>query len=121
MEKSLTTIEELKRILTQTNDYSYEDFKGVYKRLYDTGTIKGGTTYRAGTMTEVLSAVDKATKNELLKIQKNDATARPKDLPCEIHHITVMGFKSVLIISPSPKFVVISCSSFKYSSSQKGN
>lgn len=40
------------------NDYPYEDFKNIYIDAYKSGTIKGVTTYRAGTMTTVLSAKD---------------------------------------------------------------
>ena len=40
------------------NDYAYEDFKNLYLNVYQTGVIKGFTTYRAGTMTSVLSAKD---------------------------------------------------------------
>lgn len=36
-------------------DYPYEDFKNLYLDVYDTGYIKGFTTYRSGTMTAVLS------------------------------------------------------------------
>ena len=37
-------------------DYPYEDFKNLYLQVYNSGVIKGFTTYRAGTMTSVLSA-----------------------------------------------------------------
>lgn len=37
-------------------DYPYEDFKNLYLKVYNTGFIKGFTTYRSGTMTSVLSA-----------------------------------------------------------------
>ena len=39
-------------------DYSFEDFKHLYLSVYNTGFIKGFTTYRSGTMTTVLSARD---------------------------------------------------------------
>lgn len=39
-------------------DYPYEDFKDLYLQVYNTGFIKGFTTYRSGTMTSVLSAKD---------------------------------------------------------------
>lgn len=38
------------------NDYSYEDFQDIYLDAYKSGTVKGVTTYRAGTMTAVLSS-----------------------------------------------------------------
>lgn len=39
------------------HDYPYEEFKNLYLQVYNSGYIKGFTTYRAGTMTSVLSAV----------------------------------------------------------------
>jgi len=39
------------------NDYSFEDFQNIYLDSYNTGYIKGVTSYRASTMTSVLSAV----------------------------------------------------------------
>jgi ribonucleoside-diphosphate reductase alpha chain len=43
------------------HDYPFESFKDVYLSAYGTGFIKGLTTYRAGTMTSVLSTKDEAT------------------------------------------------------------
>lgn len=40
------------------NDYPLEDFKKIYTDTYASGVVKGVTTYRAGTMTTVLSAKD---------------------------------------------------------------
>ncbi len=45
------------------SDYNFEDFQNIYLDAYKTGYIKGLTTYRAGSMTSVLSAVDQ--KNEV--------------------------------------------------------
>lgn len=38
------------------HDYPFSDFQDLYLKAYNTGTIKGFTTYRAGTMASVLSA-----------------------------------------------------------------
>jgi ribonucleoside-diphosphate reductase alpha chain len=38
------------------NDYPFEDFKAVYLNAYNSGVVKGVTTYRSGTMAAVLSA-----------------------------------------------------------------
>lgn len=54
------------------HDYPYEEFKECYFKAWKSG-IKGYTTYREGTMAEVLSVVDK---------QK---TERPKSLDCDVH------------------------------------
>jgi ribonucleoside-diphosphate reductase alpha chain len=40
------------------NDYPLEAFKNIYLDAYNSGYVKGVTTYRAGTMTTVLSAKD---------------------------------------------------------------
>jgi len=44
-----------KTINVPTN-YQFEDFKNIYLDAYKSGYVKGVTTYRAGTMTTVLSA-----------------------------------------------------------------
>ena len=75
------------------NDYSYEDFKRLYTEVYDTGVIKGCTTYRAGTMTTVLSE-----KKEDNGLPKSTAPERPKTLECDIHHLTVGGKKWIVIV-----------------------
>lgn len=71
------------------NEYPYEDFKDLYMDMYESGSIKGGTTYRAGTMTSVLSSTESSTSKE--GIRKADATKRPKELPCDIHKLRAAG------------------------------
>lgn len=82
-------------------DYPYEDFKDTYLKAYKTGTIKGFTTYRAGTMTEVLGAVDKPKEDvdgKPLRIVKTTAPKRPKTLPCDIYNVTANGEKWIVLI-----------------------
>ena len=79
------------------NDYSFDDFKRLYTELYNTGVIKGGTTYRAGTMANVLassSSVESADD----KFPKTNAPKRPKALECDIHHLTVTGDKWMVMV-----------------------
>ncbi len=45
-------------------EYPYEDFKNLYLDVYNTGFIKGFTTYRSGTLMTVLAAKDEKTANE---------------------------------------------------------
>lgn len=66
------------------NDYPYEEFKDVYFKAWKNG-IKGVTTYREGTMTNVLSS--KSSKKT--GIDHTQAPKRPKELECDVHHITV--------------------------------
>jgi len=86
----------MSKTLNFPNEYPFEDFKKVYKDAYNTGVIKGVTTYRAGTMTSVLSAID--SKEEMTSIKKTTALKRPKTLDCDIHHLTVQGNNWVVIV-----------------------
>jgi len=61
------------------NDYPYSDFKDIYKMAYETGTIKGVTSYRTGTMTFVLS--------ETKEKSKKPPSKRPLELECDINVI----------------------------------
>lgn len=63
------------------NDYSFEEFKNIYLEAYDSGVIKGLTTYRAGTMATVLSDANKKER-----IVKTNAPTRPAILPCKIFY-----------------------------------
>lgn len=84
------------------NDYPYEDFKKLYTKLHKTGTIKGGTTYRAGTMTEVLASKDKDDssngRDDSHKITKTNAPIRDTSMKCDIHHVTTQGKKWIVIV-----------------------
>lgn len=46
------------------NDYSFDGFKDIYQNAYQSGSVKGVTTYRAGTMTTVLSAKEEKTADQ---------------------------------------------------------
>ncbi|MBT4761269.1 MAG: adenosylcobalamin-dependent ribonucleoside-diphosphate reductase [Bdellovibrionaceae bacterium] len=77
-------------------DYPYEDFKRLYLEAYKTGTIKGCTSYREGTMLAVLSGEN---NTELAKgIPRTKAAKRPQTMPCDIHHITSGGEKWIVIV-----------------------
>lgn len=77
------------------NDYSFEDFKSLYVKVYDTGYIKGCTTYRAGTMTSVLSAES----SMLNKVEEAGGyIKRPKKLDCDINQIKVLGEKWIVLV-----------------------
>jgi len=74
------------------SNFSFEEFKDVYMRVYDTGYIKGCTTYREGTMMNVLSTTVQTLD------EKNNALKRPKKLSCDIHHLTVAGQKWIVLV-----------------------
>lgn len=72
------------------NDYPYESFKSLYINAYRSGLLKGITTYRAGTMTTVLAAIDSNAKQDAVEaIPKTVAPKRPSSLNAELHHISV--------------------------------
>jgi ribonucleoside-diphosphate reductase alpha chain len=54
----------ISKTINLPNDYTYENFKNIYLDGYKTGYIKGMTTYRAGTMTSVLSAKEETGADE---------------------------------------------------------
>lgn len=46
----------MSKTISVPHDYPFEDFQNIYLNAYISGTVKGVTTYRAGTMTAVLSS-----------------------------------------------------------------
>lgn len=79
------------------NSYPFDDFKEVYLRAWETGVIKGVTTYREGTMASVLATAD-SQKKAANKIHKTKAPERPKTLPCEIYRVTAEHKKWVVLV-----------------------
>jgi len=89
------------------NDYSYDDFKNVYMELFKSGTIKGGTTYRAGTMATVLKE-----KNDLIEdhnLEDNQIHGltsipkRQKILDCDVISFINKGEKWIGFVGLDPK------------------
>lgn len=62
--------------------FPYEKFKKLYFDMYSTGSIKGCTTYREGTMACVLSTAESVGSFKATK-----AIPRPKKLDCDIYHV----------------------------------
>ena len=71
-------------------DYPFDEFKGLYQKAHDTGVIKGITTYRAGTMSAVLSGDDEE-EDDTSTVPRTDAPDRPQTLPCAIHRVRYRG------------------------------
>lgn len=71
-------------------DYSFEDFKDLYMNMWETGVIKGGTTFREGTMEQVLSSAT----------EKSDdlPSERPDTLPCVVEETNYNGETWYIII-----------------------
>ena len=85
----------ISKTINLPNDYSYKDFKSIYLKAHKTGVIKGCTTYREGTMTNVLSSKSTSTEGG---IKKTIAPKRPQSLPCDIHQITAAGKKWIVLV-----------------------
>ena len=86
----------ISKTINLPNDYPYEKFKDTYLRLYNSKTVKGVTTYRAGTTASVLK--EKNNKKRNGKIIRYSAAERPKNPKCDIHHITAKGQKWIVLI-----------------------
>ena len=69
------------------NDYPFEKFKDIYLNAYLSETLKGITTYRAGTMMNVLAEKKK------VNLPITTAPKRPNKLPGELHHFVLNGKK----------------------------
>lgn len=72
------------------HEYPFEDFKKLYQDVYNTGVIKGFTTYRAGTMATVLAATTPAdTQGEIIQ----DDVKLPDSLPATLNTLRSEGRK----------------------------
>lgn len=75
------------------NEYPFDEFKNLYLDVYKTGFIKGFTTYRAGTMTSVLSAKEEEeagiTEEEIIL----DDVKLPDSLPATMKRLRAEGKK----------------------------
>ena len=79
----------MSKTINLPRDYSYDDFKTIYSKLHSYG-IKGGTTYREGTMTSVLSSAD-STPSKDNTIKKSTAPKRPASLKCHVKRVKIKG------------------------------
>lgn len=71
-------------------EYPYEDFKNLYLDVYNTGYIKGFTTYRSGTMASVLSAATEDEEDEEIIL---DDVKLPDSLPAVVKVLKAEGKK----------------------------
>jgi ribonucleoside-diphosphate reductase alpha chain len=69
------------------NDYPFEDFKDLYDKAHQATAIKGVTTYRAGTMSAVLSGEGEQEDG----VPRTEAPERPGTLEAAIHRIRFRG------------------------------
>ena len=88
----------ISKTINLPNDYPYEDFKNIYMEAFDSGYIKGFTTYRWGTMTSVISTESTADKKDEQEFKSNHAPKRPKTLDCDIFKVTVQGEKWIVFV-----------------------
>jgi len=83
----------ISKTINLPNDYPYEDFKNMYMDAWESGVIKGLTSYREGTMTAVLKAVDTPDVPCTTNTKK-----RPKKVPCDINSIKVKGEDWIVLV-----------------------
>lgn len=72
------------------HDYPFEDFKDLYLDVYNTGYIKGFTSYRAGTMSGVLTAKEEVDEDDEIIL---DDVKLPDSLPAVMKVLRAEGKK----------------------------
>lgn len=98
----------ISKTINLPSDYSFEEFKSVYVSAYETGTIKGATTYRDGTMSSVLKSTTVKKDDEKSDLydengrpkylMTNQAPKRPEVLDCNVHNLTAIGTEWTVFI-----------------------
>jgi|ERR1035437_9251526 ribonucleoside-diphosphate reductase alpha chain len=71
-----------------------ETVNKIYTTAWESG-CKGITIYRDGSRSGVLVSNDSENKE---KFEYVDSTKRPKELDCDVHHITALGGKWIVLI-----------------------
>ena len=75
-------------------DVTVEEVAKIYQTAWEAGT-KGITVYRKNCRTGVL--IEKKTVQEEM-IKYHDAPKRPKELPCDVYHISVKGHPYFILV-----------------------
>jgi len=74
-----------------------DDVDSIYKKGWEYG-CKGLTIYREGSRSGVLVEHNKDSTNENMCITKYNAPKRPRELPCDVHQLTVKGEKWMVFV-----------------------
>ncbi len=75
---------------------SYETYKELFQYAYD-HELKGFTTFNPeGSMEGILSVGEK--KDRKVDSKANNSNKRPKELPCDIHELTIEGEKFIALV-----------------------
>jgi len=74
------------------NEYPFPDFKNIYLDTYNSGVVKGVTTYRSGTMTTVLAAKETVDNGRVEEIIVDDVKV-PSQAPAMVSTIRADGKK----------------------------
>ena len=78
-------------------DTSIDVVKQIYMRGWETG-CKGVTIYRDGTRDGVLQDIDAKSEDQPGGIVESHAPKRPKELECDIHHVSIKGEKYLVFV-----------------------
>ena len=73
-------------------DVTIDTVKDIYMAGWESG-CKGVTIYRDGSRSGVLVAAPTQVEDDTPRIVVHNAPKRPIELPCEVHHMTVLGEK----------------------------
>jgi ribonucleoside-diphosphate reductase alpha chain len=67
----------------------------IYEYAWKSGKVKGLTVYRKNCRDGVILDLDKSPETGIIKVE---APERPRELPCDVHHITVSGRKYFVLV-----------------------
>jgi len=81
--------------LNLPKDITKEEVSQIYIESWKKG-LKGQTIYRDGSRSGVL--ITESTKNKTDTFEYRDAPKRPKELPCDIHHLKIKDEKFTVLI-----------------------
>lgn len=87
----------ISKTINVPNNITYDEFKKIYIEGWKTGTIKGLTTYRDGTMTAVLSSKEDDTSTTKTN-EKRKSPRRPKEILHDVYRFKIGGEKWIVFL-----------------------
>ncbi|TFG98356.1 hypothetical protein E4H12_06330 [Candidatus Thorarchaeota archaeon] len=88
----------MSKTINVPHDYPVEQFKNIYTDAYQSGYVKGVTTYRAGTMTTVLAARDEKNATDLDEEIIREDVKLPDSSPATMKILKAEGRKWYLTV-----------------------
>lgn len=85
----------ISKTLNIPQDYSFKEYENLFMYAYEQN-LKGFTSFRIGSMQGILELKNGNGRPQY--IERQDAPSRPKELPCDIHEISVNKEKHIVLV-----------------------